>query len=119
MQCSWVGLVNWVYCRLEAITNGGNPMAVETRRRTYPAIPAKVWWELRRRFQRTKPGQVTPNYLQTVLSIQEGHARNLIPQLKAASLIDDDGKPTVLANGWRTDEGYSDACRRIVDTTYS
>jgi hypothetical protein len=64
------------------------------------------------------PGQVTPNYLQTVLSIQEGHARNLIPQLKAASLIDDDGKPTVLANGWRTDEGYADACRRIVDTTY-
>jgi hypothetical protein len=93
-------------------------MSIDTKRRTYPMIPTKVWWELRRRFQRAMPGLVTKSYLQTVLSIQEGHAKNLIPQLKAASLIDDDGKPTVLANEWRTDEGYADACRRIVDTTY-
>lgn len=93
-------------------------MSVEAKRRTYPWIPAKVWWELRRRFQRTMPGQVTNNYLQTVLGIQEGHAKNLVPQLKAVSLIDEDGKPTPLANGWRTDEGYADACQRMFDTSY-
>jgi hypothetical protein len=93
-------------------------MSVEVKRRTYPWIPAKVWWELRRRFQRTVPGQVTTSYLETVLGIQEGHAKNLVPQLRAVSLIDDDGKPTPLANGWRTDDGYADACQRIFDISY-
>src|SRR5216683_3202893 len=93
-------------------------MSIDTKRRTYPMIPAKVWWELRRRFQRTMPGQVTTSYLETVLEIQTGHAKNLVPQLRAISLIDDDGKPTPLANAWRTDEGYADACQRIFDVSY-
>jgi len=64
------------------------------------------------------PGQVTTSYLETVLEIQTGHAKNLVPQLRAISLIDDDGKPTPLANAWRTDEGYADACQRIFDVSY-
>lgn len=93
-------------------------MSVEVKRRTFPWIPASAWWELRRRFQKTIPGQVTPSYLQTVLKVQEGHAKNLVPQLRAVNLIDDDGKPTPLANSWRTDEGYADACQRIFDVIY-
>jgi hypothetical protein len=61
---------------------------------------------------------VTPSYLQTVLGVQEGHARNLIPMLKAIGLIGEDDRPTALANEWRTDEGYRDACARILEMVY-
>src|SRR5437879_1668121 len=91
----------------------------DERRQTYPGIPATVWWELRRRFQRSMPAQVTPSYLQTVLGVQEGHARNLIPMLTSIGLIaHDDGRPTTLANEWRTDEGYRDACMKMLESIY-
>jgi len=93
-------------------------MAVDDKRRSFLGIPATVWWELCKRFQRSMPAQVTPSYLQTVLTIQEGHARNLIPMLKSIALISDDERPTPLANEWRTDEGYRDACTRILAAVY-
>jgi hypothetical protein len=93
-------------------------MASDVGGRGFPKIPAKNWWELRRRFQRAMPNQVTPSYLQTVLAVKEGHAKNLIPQLQTIGLIDEDGKPTPLANEWRTDEGYASACQKVVSSVY-
>lgn len=86
--------------------------------RTFPKIPATVWWQLRRRFHQSVPKQVGASYLQTVLGVQEGHAKNLIPQLEAIGLIGENGAPTALANQWRTDEGYAKACRAIVEAVY-
>jgi hypothetical protein len=88
------------------------------QRKSYPVIPAKPWWAIRRRFQQSMPGRVDPGYLQTVLSVQEGHAQNLIGPLKAVGLIDGGGKPTDLANEWRTDDGYAKACETIIKSIY-
>jgi hypothetical protein len=93
-------------------------MAEELSRRSYPQIPSKNWWDLRRRFQQTMPGRVDASYLQTVLDVGEGHARNLIPQLRVIGLIDDAGKITPLANEWRDDETYAAACQEIVQRVY-
>jgi hypothetical protein len=93
-------------------------MADEPSRKSYPYLPSKNWWDLRRRFQQTMPARVDPNYLQTVLDIGEGHARNLIPQLRAVGLIDDTGKTTPLANDWRDDESYPTACEKILNSVY-
>ncbi|MFL5799326.1 MAG: DUF5343 domain-containing protein [Actinomycetota bacterium] len=86
--------------------------------RSYPYLPSKNWWDLRRKFQQTMPQRVDAGYLQTVLDVGEGHARNLIPQLRQIGLIDDNNRTTPLANDWRDDETYAQACRQIVDRVY-
>lgn len=93
-------------------------MVDEPTRRSFPAIPSKNWWDLRRQFQRTVPGRVDARYLETVLDVGDGHARNLIPQLRAVGLIDDTGGTTPLANDWRDDQTYPDACNQIVQEVY-
>lgn len=93
-------------------------MATNQKRRAYPKIPAKNWWDLRQRFQKTMPTQVTTSYLQTVLAVKEGHAANIVPQLRTVNLIGEEGRPTPLANEWRTEEGYASACKQIVDAVY-
>ena len=50
----------------------------------YYQIPHSHRWnhhDLRKKFQQTMPGKVDVNYLQTVLDVGEGHAKNLIPQM--------------------------------------
>jgi hypothetical protein len=92
-------------------------MADEARR-SYPGIPAKNWWDLRRRFQQAVPGKVDADYLQAVLGIGEGAAKNLVPQLVAVGLVGDGGKPTELAMDWRDDGTYPAACQQILDSVY-
>ena len=79
----------------------------QEKRRTFPSIPGQNWFDLRRRFQQAVPGQVDADYLQSVLGIGEGHAKNLIPQLRAVGLINDGGQPTDLAMDWRDDGQYA------------
>lgn len=86
--------------------------------RTFPKIPATAWWRLRQRFHQSVPKRVDANYLQTVLAVQDGHAKNLLPQLEAVGLIDESGAPTALANQWRTDDGYPKACKAIIEKVY-
>jgi hypothetical protein len=64
------------------------------------------------------PSQVDHGYLQSVLGVQEGHARNLIPQLRVVGLTDNDGRPTSRANAWRSDEEYPNVCREILENVY-
>jgi len=89
------------------------------KRVTYPKIPVRNWWDLRRKFKQAFPRQVDSDYLASVLSISEPAARkNLIPPLRSIGLIDEDGKPTSLANDWRSDEHYSDVCKTIRERIY-
>jgi len=94
-------------------------MADEQARRTYPYFPSRNWWDLRRRFQVTMPGRVDASYLQTVLDVGEGHAKNLLPQMRTIGMIDETGRTTELANQWRDDETYEEACKAIVERVYS
>lgn len=84
-----------------------------------PLLPSKNWWDLRRRFQQAMPsGRVDAGYLQTVLNVGDGHARNLIRQLRQIGLIDENGRVTPLANDWRDDDTYAAACQQIVEHVY-
>ena len=87
-------------------------------RRTYPIIPAKNWWALRRRFQQTMPRRIDTGYLQTVLGVQEGAAQNLISPLRAVGLIDETGNLTDRAADRRTDEGYAKTCEAMLTAVY-
>jgi hypothetical protein len=90
----------------------------DEERKSYPGIPTRNWWDLRARFKQAVPGKVDPDYLQAVLGVGEGHARNLIPQLKAVGLIDDGGRPTELAHDWRDDKSYGEATAKMRDAIY-
>jgi hypothetical protein len=90
----------------------------EKTSKSYPGIPTRNWWDLRTRFKQAVPSKVDPDYLQAVLGVGEGHAKNLIPQLKAVGLIDQAGKPTELAHEWRDDAAYRDATGKIIESIY-
>ncbi|MBO1765449.1 DUF5343 domain-containing protein [Allobranchiibius sp. GilTou38] len=87
-------------------------------KRSYPYLSASVWWELRKRFQRSLPGTVSLNYLQSVFGVSEKSARNYLPQLRLLGLVDADSKPTPLANKWRNDDTYAEACAEIGQKVY-
>lgn len=91
--------------------------ATETRT-SYPRLPARNWWDLRRRFRQSPPRQVDVSYLQTVLNLSEGAAKNLLPSLKAVRLIDETGQPTQRAMQWREDEQYAKVCEEIRQEVY-
>ncbi len=94
-------------------------MAQATAARTgYPRIPAKNWWDLRHRFKQSPPRQVDGAYLQTVLSLSEKAASNLLPSLRAAGLIDEGGQPTQRALDWRDDDHYKQICEEILREAY-
>lgn len=93
-------------------------MASVTERKTYPRIPAKAWWQLREKAIQSPPKSVTAGYLQTVLGIGEGAAKNIIPALRTVGLIAENGEPRSLMNEWRDDELYSRACRTILENVY-
>lgn len=85
---------------------------------TYPKIPAKNWWLLRNRFKQSLPSSVSANYLATLLGITERGAKNVLPNLKAVGLLDEDGNTTERAKGWRDDQDYQQVCQAIIDEVY-
>ncbi len=87
-------------------------------RPSYPSIPEKNWWELRRRFLSSPPREVNAAYLSAVLSLQEKAAGNLVPSLRSIGLIDEKGKPTERAAKWRDDGHYAEATREIIAEVY-
>lgn len=90
-----------------------------TPRRAYPYMSPSVWIEIRNRFRKSMPKVVNADYLQSILGISTKAAQNLLPQLKAVGLIDDEsGVPTDLANDFRDDQGYAAACERILARVY-
>jgi Family of unknown function (DUF5343) len=88
-------------------------------RHTYPYLPDRNWWALRRRFQQTPPrGEVDASYLASVLGIGEAAAGNLIAPLRAVGLVDDSGRPTDRAMAWRDDDGYRQATEEMLESVY-
>lgn len=92
---------------------------VENKKDTYPLMPTKHWWALRKKFKQSIPGVVTDNYIATVLGMQVNSARNnIMPYLKMVGLIDQDGKPLERAKRWRDDGEYPAVCEEIRKEIY-
>ena len=88
-------------------------------KRSYPSIPARNWWALRKKFKGTIPAKVTASFLAPVLSMTATSARNnILPSLKIAGLIDNDGKPTDRVVKWRDDTQYPEVCDMIRNEVY-
>lgn len=86
---------------------------------SFPKIPISNWYDIRKQFQKTLPTVVSQTYLQSLLKLSNiQSAQNLIPPLKFMGLIDEDNKPTDLANKWRNDSTYTEACKEIFERVY-
>lgn len=92
-------------------------MAV-TRGKTYPRFGTNIWWELRDAFQKERPEAVDVPYLIGRLGQSEKSARNLLPNFRALGLIDESGRPTELADLWRSDATYGCALDEMVHRAY-
>lgn len=92
----------------------------EQSNNSYPMISEKNWWTIRDKFKATLPSVVTPNYVKTLLTMSSDNSANsnVISPMKRIGLIDDENKPTPLANDWRLDNKYKSACDTIIKTVY-
>ena len=102
-------------CGIAHATNEVNIWPTRTR---YPQLPSTVWWGVRSLLQRTPNATVDERLLGVQLEVQEAAARQYIAELKAAGILNDDGKATPLAQRWRLDETYPDAVKELVAATY-
>lgn len=95
-------------------------MKMADQNNSYPTISEKNWWTIREKFKASLPSVVSPNYIKTLLTLSsEASAKsNVIVPLKRLGLIDDDGKPTDLANDWRMDNKYSNSCNEMIKAVY-
>lgn len=89
-------------------------------KQTYPMISEKNWWDLRNQFKKTIPSSVNPSYVKSLLGFNsdESAKNNIILPLKQLGIIDEEGKPTPLANEWRSDEKYESACKKMLAAIY-
>lgn len=87
-------------------------------RKAYPALPAHLYWALRQKFIQSYPARVTRDYLKSALGVGDKVAKNVHPPLKQLGLIDDENRPTDLAQKWRDDARYADATREIIEAVY-
>jgi hypothetical protein len=88
-------------------------------KQTYPYIPETAWWQLRSQFKKTIPNTIGIGYIQSLLSITSKSAANhIISALKQLGIIEEDGKPSPLANDWRNDEKYKELCNKILVKIY-
>lgn len=91
-------------------------MATDSRR--YPSIPARTYWDLRQRFINAPPRELNKDYLSTALGLGEKVAANTMPSIKTLGLVDDNNRPTELAQKWRDDQRYTEATREIIEAVY-
>lgn len=89
-------------------------------KQTYPMISEKNWWNLRNQFKKTIPANVNTSYIKSLLEFNSDKSayNNIIIPLKQIGLIDEDGKPTLLATEWRSDDKYSSACKTMLGNLY-
>ncbi|MDR0797608.1 MAG: DUF5343 domain-containing protein, partial [Nitrososphaerota archaeon] len=87
---------------------------------TFPKLSEKTWWILRNKFKTSMPTAITNGYVKTLLTLSNDISANsnVILPMKHLGLIDNENKPTQLANDWRIDEKYSSVCDTIVKTVY-
>ena len=87
-------------------------------KKSFPQIPATVWWGLRERFKKSIPSAVTESLLVAELNVQATAARAYLGELKRLGLIDEDGKPLDVAKKWRMDETYREASDQLLRAAY-
>ena len=87
-------------------------------KQTFPMIPVSNWWTLRDRFKMSMPPSVSSSYLETVLKVSSGSAKNILYTLNQLTLLDDQYSPTNRAERWRHDDTYSSVCREIREDIY-
>jgi len=86
---------------------------------TYPKISKKLWFLVRDRFKQSIPTAVTPTLVISLSQMEEGSARsNVISPLRDLGLLDENNKPTQLAERWRHDDEYASVCHEIRATIY-
>lgn len=94
-------------------------MANDKRKAAYPTIPESNWWSIRSQFKKTLPSNVSISYLKSLLGLTADQAaKNLIFPLRSLSIIDEHGATTDLANRWRQDSTYPQACEEMLKATY-
>ncbi len=93
---------------------------VKGKKEVYPQMVTRWWWDLRRQFRRTLPGNITDSYLASVLNIGASSAKSVvIPGLKLLGIINQDGTINDgRARAWRDDGQYSQVCQAIVKELY-
>ena len=74
---------------------------------SYPMISEKNWWTIREKFKASLPAIATPNYVKTLLTLSSD-----------SGLLDEENKPTALANDWRLDNKYKEVCSSIIKNVY-
>lgn len=86
---------------------------------TYPKISKKLWWLVRDRFKKSVPTELTATLITSLSPMADASARsNVISPLRDLGILDDDNKPTPLAERWRHDDEYIAVCREIREKTY-
>lgn len=86
---------------------------------TFPKISRKIWWLLRDRLKKTVPSAITPTIISSLSEMTEASAKaNVIAPLRQLGLIDENNKPTDLAERWRHDDEYTKVCHAIRQKTY-
>lgn len=86
---------------------------------SFPKISRKIWWLLRDRFKKSVPSAITPTIVSALSPMADASARaNVISPLRQLGLVDENGKPTELAQRWRHDDEYSKVCHEIRKNLY-
>lgn len=87
---------------------------------SFPTISEKNWWTIREKFKSSLPSVVSTTYIKSLLSMANDNSANsnVINPLKRIGLIDDENKPTALANDWRIDDKYKAVCETIIKSVY-
>jgi len=57
-------------------------------------MPIEHWWELRSKFEKAVPSQITISYISSALDTTENNAKHIIPPMKHIGLVDDELKTT-------------------------
>ena len=86
----------------------------------YPTISEKAWWIIRDKFKVSLPSSFSPTYVKSLLSMSSDSSANsnIITPMRRLGLIDEENKPTALANQWRIDDTYGKACETMIKTVY-
>lgn len=86
---------------------------------SFPKISRKIWWLLRDRFKKTVPSVITPTIVSALSPMADASARaNVISPLRQLGLVDENNKPTDLAERWRHDDEYTKVCHEIRQSIY-
>jgi hypothetical protein len=85
----------------------------------YPVFSEKNWWVLRKQFQSSVPKEISTTYLKSLFDLTSNEAANSnLLNLKYLGIVNEENKPTPLANEWRIDESYKSACGKMLNSIY-